>query len=114
MDKLSLCDGDRESAKPYRYLPLLTLTSIRLLRVTGKGADGTVEVSLRIVDLEDNPSFCALSYTWGNPHANGVDFTAYFDAVNEEYSVGQDSPILCDGQRLTVQRNLRDVLPELL
>ncbi|KAH6637352.1 heterokaryon incompatibility protein-domain-containing protein [Chaetomium tenue] len=102
------------SREPYRYEPLPTLSSIRLLSVVGKGQDGPVHVSLKTVDLEDDPFFYALSYTWGNPHANGVDFTAHFNAVDSEYSPLERSPILCDGKRLKIQRNLLDVLHEFL
>jgi hypothetical protein len=103
-----------ESGEPYRYEPLPTLSSIRLMSVVGKGQDGSVHVSLKTVDLENDPFFYALSYTWGNPHANGVDFTAHFNAVDNEYSPLERSPILCDGMRLKIQRNLLDVLHEFL
>lgn len=104
-----------EVEAPYRYQSLPTLTSIRLLKLqAGKEANGILRVSLDTVDLIDEPFFYALSYTWGNPHANGVDFTAHFNAVNEKYSVSGKSEILCDGQLLKVQRNLLDILCELL
>ena len=103
-----------EPGEPYQYEALPTLSSIRLLSVVGKGQDGSVHVSLKTVDLEDDPFFYALSYTWGNPHANGVDFTAHFNAVDSEYSPLKRSPILCDGMRLKIQRNLLDVLHEFL
>ncbi|KAK3306225.1 heterokaryon incompatibility protein-domain-containing protein [Chaetomium strumarium] len=96
---------------PYRYQPLPTPTCIRVLNILDE--EETLHVSLRTVDLADEPFFYALSYTWGNPHANGVDFTEHFNAVNEEYSVSQKTPILCDGQVLEVQRNLLDILREL-
>ncbi|KAK4034957.1 heterokaryon incompatibility protein-domain-containing protein [Parachaetomium inaequale] len=114
MERLTIGEGGLESKEPYQYQPLPTLTSIRVLKVIGKEEDGTVHVSLKTVDLDDNPAFYALSYTWGNPHANGVDFTAHFNAVSEEYSTHQKRPILCDGERLGVQRNLFDVLHEFL
>jgi hypothetical protein len=69
---------------------------------------------LDTVDLTDEPFFYALSYTWGNPHANGVDFTAHFNLVNEDYGVSHRSPIVCDGQLLKVQKNLLDILGEFL
>ncbi|KAH6845846.1 heterokaryon incompatibility protein-domain-containing protein [Chaetomium sp. MPI-CAGE-AT-0009] len=103
-----------ELKDPYRYNPLPTRSSIRLLSVVGKGADGSVHVSLKTVDLEDDPFFYALSYTWGNPHANGVDFTAHFNAVDSEYSPSGRSPIFCDGKKLEIQRNLLDVFHEFL
>ncbi|KAK4151715.1 heterokaryon incompatibility protein-domain-containing protein [Chaetomidium leptoderma] len=109
MDALVI-EGGPESKEPYQYQALPTLTSIRVLRMTGNASDEMVNVSLRIADLEDDPFFYALSYTWGNPHANGVDFTAHFNAVNEDYGVSQKTPVLCDGKVLQIQRNLLDVL----
>lgn len=103
----------QESRPPYLYQSLPTLTSIRVLKVTGKDEDGKPQVSLRVVDLENDPFYYALSYTWGNPHANGVDFTEYFNSVTEEYGVLQKIPILCDGKIVHVQRNLLDALCEI-
>ncbi|KAK4234443.1 heterokaryon incompatibility protein-domain-containing protein [Achaetomium macrosporum] len=97
--------------EPYQYQPLPTPTSIRVLSILNR--EERLHVSLRTVDLADEPFFYALSYTWGNPHANGVDFTEHFNAVSEEYSGSQKTPILCDEQILEVQQNLLDVLGEL-
>lgn len=100
---------------PYQYQSLPALTSIRLLKVASEREGyGTPHVSIITVDLADNPVFCALSYTWGNPHANGVDFTEHFDAVNSEYGISEKRPVLCDGKVLRIQRNLLDVLSEFL
>lgn len=113
IEALSITESTQHCFDPYGYQALPTLTSIRLLKVEGKGDDGTLHVSIETVDLQDSPFFYALSYTWGNPHANGVDFTAHFNAVNEEYGVSQRASILCDGKGLSIQRNLLDVLGEL-
>ncbi|KAJ4288879.1 hypothetical protein N0V88_007212 [Collariella sp. IMI 366227] len=111
MERLKLGEN-HPTDEPYRYQSLPTLTSIRVLRVRGKDNEGALCVSLKIIDLADDPVFYALSYTWGNPHANGVDFTAHYNAVNDQYTVRQKAPVLCDGKRLDVQRNLLDVLRE--
>jgi hypothetical protein len=110
---LSITEEAQESSDSYQYQTLPTPTSIRLLNVNGKEGNGTLHISMKTVDLDDNPLFHALSYTWGNPHADGVDFTAHFNAVNEEYGVSQRASILCDGKELSIQRNLFDVLGEL-
>jgi hypothetical protein len=110
---LRITEEAQESWDPYQYQTLPTPTSIRLLNVDGKEGNGTLHVSMKTVDLDDDPLFYALSYTWGNPHADGVDFTAHFNAVNEEYSVSQRASISCDGKELSIQRNLLDVLREL-
>jgi hypothetical protein len=113
MGQLRIDGGESRAREAYHYQPFPTLTSIRLLKVNGRESDGTLHVSLKTVDLADNPSYQTLSYTWGNPHANGVDFTENFNAVSTEYSVGQKVAIFCDGQVLEVQRNLLDALGEL-
>ncbi len=115
METLRIEDDPPVPPRPYEYQPLPTLTSIRLLKVAPESeGDGTLRVSLNMVDLAEGPVFCALSYTWGNPHANGVDFTAHFDAVNSEYAVSEKRAVLCDGKVLKIQRNLLDVLSEFL
>lgn len=48
----------------YKLLP--TTTSIRLLELL-PSEPGTISCSMITSDLEDKPTFDALSYTWGNP-----------------------------------------------
>ncbi|KAE9362995.1 hypothetical protein N431DRAFT_299754, partial [Stipitochalara longipes BDJ] len=48
------------------YSPLSQATLIRLLEVH-PSPPGEIYCSLTIADLDDNPIFDALSYTWGNP-----------------------------------------------
>jgi hypothetical protein len=54
------------------YDELPTGTSIRLLDFGGESSNGSSEESitttLRIHDLEDRPTFSALSYTWVPPY----------------------------------------------
>ena len=109
-------DGDAEA--DYEYEPLPTPTSIRLLRLDphpdpDDGRGGRLRVSLTLVDLADEPTYIALSYSWGNPHATGFDFTAHFEAVAREYDAAHRIAIDCGGRRLRVQQNLYDALREL-
>ncbi|KXX75800.1 Heterokaryon incompatibility protein 6, OR allele [Madurella mycetomatis] len=113
MESRSIGETAPESRGPYRYQSLPSSMSIRLLSIIGKDESGTLHVSLRVVNLEDDPFYYALSYTWGNPHANGVDFTKYFNEVAEQYSVARRIPVFCDGRAIHVQKNLLDVLYEL-
>ncbi|OCK78539.1 hypothetical protein K432DRAFT_394682 [Lepidopterella palustris CBS 459.81] len=94
----------------YQYSPLLTGTSIRLLQTHGKDKSGILQCSLKIVDLNDEPKYHALSYTWGNPHANGTHFQEYYKAVAPEYVAETTILILCDGKAIRVQQNLYDAL----
>ncbi|KAK4195558.1 heterokaryon incompatibility protein-domain-containing protein, partial [Triangularia verruculosa] len=100
------------SHEPYRYQSLPTETSIRVLRLEGT-REGKFCTSLEFIDLADDPFFYALSYTWGNPHANGVDFTAHFNLVSGEYSSDSKVEILCQGKSIYIQTNLVDFLHEL-
>ena len=51
-------------SEDYTYSPLPTSTSIRLLRVFGADEDGLLRCSLTTADLNDEPLFNCLSYTW--------------------------------------------------
>jgi len=52
--------------RPLQYDPLPTPTSVRLLEILPiAGPD--IHCTLVTVDLNDDPAFDALSYTWGNP-----------------------------------------------
>lgn len=50
----------------YSYESLCSATSIRLLELHPSEA-GEIRCSQTNVDLDDNPTFVALSYTWRNP-----------------------------------------------
>jgi hypothetical protein len=49
---------------PFEYTPLPTATSIRLLRIGPEDEDGLLRCFLDTVDLNDEPLFNCLSYTW--------------------------------------------------
>ncbi|CZR65847.1 uncharacterized protein PAC_15747 [Phialocephala subalpina] len=92
--------------QPFRYQPLPTPTSIRLLKV--EDADNSsdfIHASLVVVDLDQNPQFDALSYTWGNP------FTSSDRQLEQYYQ--RTTTILCNNQRLSVKQNLLDALRRL-
>jgi hypothetical protein len=57
---------DHDPPPPYKYDPLPTATSIRLLKLLHSPA-GQIRCELNTVDLDDDIKFDALSYTWGNP-----------------------------------------------
>ncbi|KAK0618886.1 heterokaryon incompatibility protein-domain-containing protein [Immersiella caudata] len=109
-------NGDRKDDsmdEVYNYEPLPTSTSIRLLKLLSKTESGLLHISLKTVDLRNDPAYRALSYSWGNPHANGVDFTVYYNSVADEYSASHRIPIACGGKRLHIQQNLFDALCQL-
>lgn len=105
----------------YTYKPLQTTTSIRVLRISYLDtqaaalhlddlANVRIKASLVEVDLNDDPVFNALSYTWGDPTVcrfKDEDFLPVKDWYCQCYS------IKCDGQEVTVGANLMSCLFEL-
>jgi hypothetical protein len=62
-------DQDQEQqapGRPYVYNSLPTESSIRLLELL-HSPKGEIHCALRTVDLQDDPIFDALSYSWANP-----------------------------------------------
>jgi hypothetical protein len=94
----------------YTYEPLPTPTSIRLIQVKGKDQNGTLHVQLKTVDLRDNPSYHAVSYTWGNPHTDLPHVRETLTAYTDKYPPEYREPIVADGKRLFVSRSAYDVL----
>ena len=85
---------------------LRTDSSIRLLKIHGaSGREQEIECTLQSFDLDDEPCYTALSYTWGPP----VKFP---DSQDESYA-SEVRPILCNGQPFSVPPNLQDALVEL-
>lgn len=60
---------------------LNTSTSIRLLTLLDGASGSHIQMTLQVVDLEQNPKFVALSYEWGDPDLNEPNEFIY---VNEQ------------------------------
>ncbi|KAK3360698.1 heterokaryon incompatibility protein-domain-containing protein [Lasiosphaeria hispida] len=97
----------------YTYPKLPTPTSIRLVRLQSIPARGEpiehftpIRLSIRAVDLDDNPIYEALSYTWGRP------LTVFSSAEERDGWTENRFPVLCDGKVLLVTRNLFTYLHE--
>ncbi|RSL91392.1 hypothetical protein CEP51_000329 [Fusarium floridanum] len=91
------------------YDPLPTPTSIRVLQVHPEEFENefdfysTPRCSLVVKDLDDDPVYDALSYTWGCP------VTVYSDASEVSSAAAWAAPsfdIICDGKPLSVTANL--------
>ena len=95
------------SAVPkYEYAPLVNPDSIRLLKITPSlRKNAEIRCTLKVVDLNKNPHYRALSYTWSRP--NG---TRSF--LNNEITGPYPDQrwILIDGARCEVTPNLHDGL----
>ncbi|KAK4953388.1 hypothetical protein LTR10_009098 [Elasticomyces elasticus] len=91
------------------YEPLLTPTSIRVLRLRQiqwvDEEEMPIECGLEVIDLDDatHKDYYALSYTWGNPQwcADEGDQSEYPKA---------EHTISCDGEKVGVRKNLFDAL----
>jgi Heterokaryon incompatibility protein (HET) len=107
-----LCSIEAE----YEYTPLPTPTSIRLLTVESSGIQG-IHCTLDVFDLQKNPIYIALSYTWGCPFADSnfefSDDPSAAEQMHESYAVARKIPITCNGRRALVTRNLYEALQEL-
>jgi hypothetical protein len=107
----------RSSVGTYQYSPLPSVRHIRLLQIQARSAslaptpffndDDPVRISLKVVHIDDQTKYDALSYTWGNP------ITVYQnenDATEQMKIFEQVCKILCDGAPMMVTRNLYDAL----
>ncbi|OPB36165.1 hypothetical protein A0O28_0109400 [Trichoderma guizhouense] len=93
----------------YEHLPLTSPRSIRILKLdsvsapTYPGQEVEIQLSLRVVNLDDHPCYNALSYTWGAPSreaaARGIDSTP-------------TCPVNCNGDSILVTQNLFDCLQQ--
>lgn len=109
-------EGFCTATEDYEYTALPTATTIRLLRVEANGDQG-IHCTLEVFDLKDEPTYNALSYTWGCPFA---DFNFEFsddplaaNYMHECYAVDRKIPVTCNGRRALVTRNLYEALQEI-
>lgn len=102
-----------DQEETYLYAPLPTPSSIRLLRRLDETSDGLLSFVLDVVDLHDSPRYHCLSYTWGNPHANGDPFREDFERAVPEYSIANLTLIRVNGKSVEVRQNLYEALCQL-
>ncbi|KAH7394517.1 heterokaryon incompatibility protein-domain-containing protein [Pyrenochaeta sp. MPI-SDFR-AT-0127] len=111
----------------YKYEPLPSPTCIRLLELLPSTGATAIRCSLKTFELQDAPSFKALSYTWGhsttaikasatiakepkilsNTHQEGE---GRYDSDPEAAGRTRRHSIICDGRLVKVTSNLRDAL----
>ncbi|ERF74426.1 hypothetical protein EPUS_06604 [Endocarpon pusillum Z07020] len=102
---LELMSLSREETS-YPGEELRTDSSIRLLKIhAASGQEQEIECTLQSFDLNEEPCYHALSYTWGPP-------VKFFDPRDEEFP-NEIRSILCNGQPFSVTPNLQDALVEL-
>lgn len=97
----------------YPYVPLPTLSSFRLLKVTSlqEDADGGkiyLEFSLDVYKLDEAcPEYVALSYTWGPPYNDPQTIEQYSDQHQRTIAVSHNGQPQCEQ---LIGRNLFDAL----
>ena len=104
----------------YSYEPLPSETCIRLLELLPSPDAITVRCSLKAFELQNAPSFKALSYTWGRASTALKEPQSRFHpktsrrvgfAVDPEASDrSRRHSIICNGRLIKVTSNLRDAL----
>ena len=99
-----------DSKERYRYSPLPTETSIRLLQINEWRSPNEIFCSMIIRDVKDHPHYDCLSYTWGNPLAKCHGREAYTELDEEPDWRSRTHHIVCDGGYLPITRSLRDAL----
>lgn len=107
MDK----DASQQTGDPV-YQPLLTPSSIRLLHRDGEDEHGRLRFTMRTVDLRDDVLYHCLSYTWGNPHADGTIFRKHFEAQAAAYEA-KSHTIILNGRPVQIHKNLYDGMKQL-
>ncbi|KAH0531213.1 hypothetical protein TsFJ059_000073 [Trichoderma semiorbis] len=95
----------------YKDLPLTSPRSIRILKLdsvsapTNPAQEVEIQLSLRVVNLDDNPSDNALSYTWGAPSR---------EAAARGMNSTPTCHIKCNGESILVTQNLFDCLQQFI
>ena len=96
------------AAARYQYPDLPTRTSIRILRILS-AEPSKIRVSLRPVDLPDQPLYDCLSYTWGDP----LYYDLWGPSSPPPIRPDQRVQIECNGKPLTISESLRQALIQL-
>ncbi|OBS23478.1 hypothetical protein FPOA_04028 [Fusarium poae] len=97
----------------YKYTSLPSATSIRLLKVLMIPDDGKthlrdpINCSLITVDLDNNPDYFALSYTWSDPRTL---YTNQADMMSRAAWAAPAFEVQCDGETVSVATNLYTAL----
>ena len=93
----------------YAYEPLGHGRAIRLLQIMPDATEPHgFSLTLQTMDLDDEPLFCALSYTWKSAIVSGLEHD------NDDYQPPTVVTILCDGKKLAINENAFDFLRQAL
>lgn len=109
----------RASEGLYSQVPLSRSSNqIRLLSLHPGVGSSAIQCTLRVLSLEDNPRFTALSYTWGEPIRRSASVWSFRGLV--QYLRGlwwtlfrRDIPVSVNGVPLYIKHNLASALKSL-
>jgi hypothetical protein len=90
-----------ETCSRYQYLSLCSAKAIRVLKILDQNLDNVPCCSLTEVELNLQPSYIALSYTWGSPGK---------EATERGVTAERCKQIFCENGFISVTQNLSDFL----
>ncbi|KAJ9151464.1 hypothetical protein NKR19_g4931 [Coniochaeta hoffmannii] len=101
----------------YQYAPLPSPSSFRLISFE-PGDSSQIHVTLETFELDDAPPYQALSYCCGSPFdVPNLELPDLFAGTSgpiaASYGEHNKKPILCNGQRLYVGKNLKEFFDRL-
>jgi hypothetical protein len=91
----------------YGFLPFPDRKSIRLLDLDTSTNEGPINCSLTVYNIDETPSYTALSYTWRFP------FKISFPEDKARDRLNPTTKIYCNGEELLVDNNLHACLVQL-
>ena len=109
----------------FQYPPLRGHSDIRLLRVEPGRQSDQISCSVRVVSLDNNPKYTAISYTWRKQFSTLQAFTSTvleiaqagsqgikpnFKTPMAERELRFKNTILCNGKKIDITPNLYDAL----
>lgn len=93
------------SSTEYQYSPLHNSTSIRLVKILDPSLDEPPCCYITEADLNAQPTFLALSYTWGS---------AGVEATKRGVTAERCKIILCQGKIIRISENLSDFINDIV
>lgn len=101
--------ADAGRLEDFRYSPLPTKTSIRLLEIlpssdhfTTDQSTTSIHCTFKVADITESPSYDGLSYTWGLPC---TVYPASEELPSAETAAERNCAIICNGRKIMITAN---------
>lgn len=99
-----MSENNHQTTRDFGYQPLSSPHHIRLLQIIATGNNNLPPCyDLITIDLDENPPYTALSYTWGNPLSDE-------DHAEKKWPNQISRLVLKDGQSIPIGQNLNTAL----